>query len=248
MAWPELALYDPISIRWWPYISSIRFHSISFDSFLKNFKIYLKLLDCLSAKREAQARSNANEIYVPQCKEGSGDWEPTQCNGSAGICWCVSETGVELVNTQHRLWATQINCERERRFRQPLGSTNTSIVFNDDFLQCPPSDQREPCQSRTDFCADDNSCSRGQRCCFNGCQKVCRTPAKLGNCPAPFGISDCRNLCSEDRECPGNEKCCSNGCGKQCRLAEGGSTFASQLDSCTVSCKLYNTVLYSILK
>ncbi|KAM6971980.1 nidogen-1 [Aplochiton taeniatus] len=38
-------------------------------------------------------------LYVPQCDE-YGAYEPTQCHGSIGQCWCVDKTGLEIPNTR----------------------------------------------------------------------------------------------------------------------------------------------------
>uniref|UniRef100_A0A667Y135 Nidogen 1 n=1 Tax=Myripristis murdjan TaxID=586833 RepID=A0A667Y135_9TELE len=37
--------------------------------------------------------------YVPQCDE-RGSYEPTQCHGSIGQCWCVDAAGQEIPNTR----------------------------------------------------------------------------------------------------------------------------------------------------
>ncbi|KAM4603908.1 nidogen-1-like [Polymixia lowei] len=37
--------------------------------------------------------------YVPQC-DAHGAYEPTQCHGSAGQCWCVDANGQEVPNTR----------------------------------------------------------------------------------------------------------------------------------------------------
>ena len=33
--------------------------------------------------------------YVPQCTE-NGDYNPEQCSGSTGMCWCVNQFGHEI--------------------------------------------------------------------------------------------------------------------------------------------------------
>lgn len=38
-------------------------------------------------------------IYVPQCTE-DGSFEPKQCDGSIGYCWCVDENGKEIPGTR----------------------------------------------------------------------------------------------------------------------------------------------------
>lgn len=37
--------------------------------------------------------------YVPTC-DGYGAYEPTQCHASAGQCWCVDDSGVEILGSR----------------------------------------------------------------------------------------------------------------------------------------------------
>ena len=37
--------------------------------------------------------------YVPQCDE-MGNYEPVQCHGSTGMCWCVDTQGGEMTGTR----------------------------------------------------------------------------------------------------------------------------------------------------
>ena len=39
--------------------------------------------------------------YRPQCDE-RGNYEPVQCHGSTGFCWCVDTTGTELQGSRSR--------------------------------------------------------------------------------------------------------------------------------------------------
>ena len=40
-------------------------------------------------------------MFVPQCREDGG-YQPSQCHGSTGFCWCVDEYGNELTGTRVR--------------------------------------------------------------------------------------------------------------------------------------------------
>lgn len=44
---------------------------------------------CMQARLDAPPRIG---VYVPQCLDDGG-WNPLQCWGSVGTCWCVDENG-----------------------------------------------------------------------------------------------------------------------------------------------------------
>lgn len=47
--------------------------------------------------------------------------------------------------------------------------------------QCPNPWKEQPCDRRGDMCDADADCAKsGQKCCFNGCQKDCVKPGKMG--------------------------------------------------------------------
>ena len=48
--------------------------------------------------------------YIPQCTEDC-TWEPMQCWGSTGYCWCVDENGVEIEGTSTPSWEGFPDCE-----------------------------------------------------------------------------------------------------------------------------------------
>ena len=48
--------------------------------------------------------------FVPQC-ESDGSFSPMQCWGSTGYCWCVDESGVEIVGTALGPGQGTPNCE-----------------------------------------------------------------------------------------------------------------------------------------
>jgi len=48
--------------------------------------------------------------FIPQCTE-SCDWEPMQCSGSTGYCWCVDENGIEIEGTSQPSWEGFPDCE-----------------------------------------------------------------------------------------------------------------------------------------
>jgi hypothetical protein len=47
------------------------------------------------------ATQNVIGSYVPQC-DAAGDYEPVQCHGSTGFCWCSDTSGNEVDNTRQR--------------------------------------------------------------------------------------------------------------------------------------------------
>jgi len=48
--------------------------------------------------------------FIPQCTDSCG-YEPMQCSGSTGWCWCVDETGVEIEGTAQPSWQGYPECE-----------------------------------------------------------------------------------------------------------------------------------------
>ena len=48
--------------------------------------------------------------YIPQCTENC-IWEPMQCWGSTGYCWCVDENGLEISGTSTPSWQGYPECE-----------------------------------------------------------------------------------------------------------------------------------------
>ena len=48
--------------------------------------------------------------YIPQCTENC-EWEPIQCSGSTGYCWCVDENGLEIEGTSQSPSEGFPNCE-----------------------------------------------------------------------------------------------------------------------------------------
>jgi hypothetical protein len=47
--------------------------------------------------------------YKPQCREEDQEFNPLQCHGSTGYCWCVDRNGAELENT--RVFGERPTCE-----------------------------------------------------------------------------------------------------------------------------------------
>jgi len=58
--------------------------------------------------------------YIPQCTESCA-WEPMQCWGSTGYCWCVDEDGVEIPGTSMPSWQGLPDCAE---FEYQLGDIN----------------------------------------------------------------------------------------------------------------------------
>ncbi|KAJ0009297.1 hypothetical protein NQD34_000999 [Periophthalmus magnuspinnatus] len=66
--------------------------------------------------RRDRAPSNAGGppiagAYVPQC-DANGEYEPKQCHGSTGHCWCVDVNGQEREGTRTPPGASRVECKR----------------------------------------------------------------------------------------------------------------------------------------
>ena len=58
----------------------------------------------------ANENCNGPSCYIPQCTEYC-NWEPMQCSGSTGYCWCVDENGIEIEGTSQPSWEGFPDCE-----------------------------------------------------------------------------------------------------------------------------------------
>uniref|UniRef100_A0A3Q3ANY0 Thyroglobulin type-1 domain-containing protein n=1 Tax=Kryptolebias marmoratus TaxID=37003 RepID=A0A3Q3ANY0_KRYMA len=50
--------------------------------------------------------------YVPQCDE-HGQYQPQQCHGSTGYCWCVDSRGQEIPGTRTPPGSASKDCSTE---------------------------------------------------------------------------------------------------------------------------------------
>ncbi|KAL8179832.1 UNVERIFIED_CONTAM: hypothetical protein K2H54_073336 [Gekko kuhli] len=77
-------------------------------------------------------------------------------------------------------------------------------------------------------CRNDRDCGVRQKCCSNGCGRVCmkairgRPQTTRGRCPRPQRPGSCARRCRNDRICGAGRKCCFNGCGRECMRAIRG--------------------------
>ncbi|XP_045207929.2 uncharacterized protein DDB_G0274171-like isoform X2 [Mercenaria mercenaria] len=99
-------------------------------------------------------------------------------------------------------------------------------------------------------CTSDWNCPGSQKCCSNGCGRVCTKPVgnvpKPGHCPRqdPDKAGICILGCIFDWGCQGVKKCCSNGCGMMCMLPLG--RYSSKPNCAGVYCPdLYCDDLYT---
>ncbi|XP_002734929.1 uncharacterized protein LOC100329048, partial [Saccoglossus kowalevskii] len=53
-------------------------------------------------------------LFIPQCTQ-SGEFESTQCHGSTGYCWCVTDNGEEIPNTRRSPNEDQVICQEVPR-------------------------------------------------------------------------------------------------------------------------------------
>ncbi|XP_064616954.1 uncharacterized protein LOC135480953 [Liolophura sinensis] len=70
-------------------------------------------------------------------------------------------------------------------------------------------------------CQTDRECESDEKCCSNGCGKVCRAPIMASPCP---GLTNgpCIEQCRSDDDCRDGYRCCYNGCGHSCIRAVNG--------------------------
>ena len=62
--------------------------------------------------------------FIPQCTENC-EWEPMQCWGSIGYCWCVDENGIEIEGTSQPSWEGLPDCQEIE-----LGDINSDGEIN----------------------------------------------------------------------------------------------------------------------
>ncbi|XP_029975502.1 balbiani ring protein 3-like [Salarias fasciatus] len=83
--------------------------------------------------------------------------------------------------------------------------------------------------ARFAICAHDSQCKKHEKCCYNGCARVCTSVFQdhPGACPRPTYCGNPRICpavifpsCSHDSQCKEHEKCCDNGCARVCMSAE----------------------------
>ncbi|KAJ7393360.1 Nidogen 1 [Desmophyllum pertusum] len=77
-----------------------------------NFESYKECISyCHSETKCEKLHEEANRAdrYVPQCK-ADGSFEPKQCDGSTGYCWCVDKNGNEIPGTQTPPGGLEPNC------------------------------------------------------------------------------------------------------------------------------------------
>ena len=75
--------------------------------------------DCCEAVEYANNYCEGTGCYIPQCNTNC-EWEPMQCWGSIGYCWCVDENGIEIEGTNMPSWEGFPDCEEQ----QELGDFN----------------------------------------------------------------------------------------------------------------------------
>ena len=63
-------------------------------------------LDCLEEREKAIGNPRIGS-FLPRCQE-NGDYEPMQCHGSIGYCWCSLPDGT-IVGEKFRAWSNDID-------------------------------------------------------------------------------------------------------------------------------------------
>uniref|UniRef100_A0A672IUK3 WAP domain-containing protein n=1 Tax=Salarias fasciatus TaxID=181472 RepID=A0A672IUK3_SALFA len=88
-------------------------------------------------------------------------------------------------------------------------------------------------------CSGDSQCKRHEKCCDNGCARVCTSVIQdhPGVCPRPQYAKNpefCARarfaICGHDSQCKRHEKCCYNGCARVCTpVIQGTVEIKSQI-------------------
>ncbi|XP_073481639.1 thyroglobulin-like isoform X5 [Aquarana catesbeiana] len=76
----------------------------------ETYSSHKDMTTCLKQRQEALAKKMIGH-YIPQCDE-KGNYQPQQCHGSTGLCWCVSVMGAEIAGTKTPPGQTRATCER----------------------------------------------------------------------------------------------------------------------------------------
>jgi len=72
----------------------------------------------------ANENCDGGGCFIPQCTENC-EWEPMQCWGSTGYCWCVDENGIEIEGTSQPSSEGFPDCEEI-----DLGDINGDSLIN----------------------------------------------------------------------------------------------------------------------
>ncbi|XP_044909475.1 WAP four-disulfide core domain protein 3 isoform X4 [Felis catus] len=148
-------------------------------------------------------------------------WEPKGCvspgseTPTGAVCAVAGAASGAGPRLRCRLTIVMLSCLFLLKAFLALGSLISWVASGEHVKEgeCPPN--KNLCR---ELCWGDESCPAGQKCCSNGCGRVCRggIPKEPGGeCPAdPL---PCKELCDGDVSCPQGLKCCSTGCGHSCR-------------------------------
>ncbi|XP_075057132.1 equistatin-like [Mixophyes fleayi] len=150
-----------------------------------------------------KARQLAEKQPLPQCDE-NGNYNPQQCNGSHGVCWCVNTKGEEIAGTRTLPGQTPTKCEATG---EKPGKCSVHRIL-------------KVCEKKLNpVCRSDWDCNGKQKCC--DCNEQCRDPVdkKPGKCEVILRgcITDPNPSCRGDWDCNGTQKCCDYACHMQCR-------------------------------
>jgi hypothetical protein len=108
------------------------------NTFIINKILFLILLsgyvysqNCCEALEIAENECNGNTgCYIPQCTSDC-NWEPMQCWGSTGYCWCVDEDGLEIENTSTPSWQGFPDCEEHTNECEPGYLNINNLCFHE---------------------------------------------------------------------------------------------------------------------
>jgi len=84
--------------------------------------------DCLRLKAKAEIDNTKGWMgfHIPSCLS-DGTYDPTQCHGSTGFCWCVEADGTVIEGTRVSLrGSSALDCSRFRDTAKPLMTKKNS--------------------------------------------------------------------------------------------------------------------------
>ncbi|XP_063231610.1 balbiani ring protein 3-like [Bacillus rossius redtenbacheri] len=87
----------------------------------------------------------AGRLYIPQCRESDGGYEPVQCHPRSRQCWCVDEKGEEVSGTRAPP-DVQPSCHAPSECPLYKCSTNCQHGYKMDARGCRTCECRDPCE------------------------------------------------------------------------------------------------------
>ncbi|XP_077995776.1 papilin-like isoform X2 [Glandiceps talaboti] len=173
--------------------------------------------------------------YIPQCRR-DGDFEPMQCHGGTGYCWCVDEEGEKIEGTERAPGTQKPNCEGHKedtkcnnQRKSAIG--DSEVVAGRYIPECTEEGEFEPlqCDPSSGFCwcvDEEGETIEGSRLAppeRPACDDICQLPQDSGPCFAYFSKW---YFNTQARQC---EEFVYGGC-------QGNGNRFNSLEACTARC------------